>query len=134
MSDDDSPKPLPVRETPEPARGKPTPVRELSGEPPPAAQEIEQPEASFEVDGDTWTARVLGRSGGTAGTAPPLLLLGFWKGEADGDPSREALVVGSTLAALGPAALEEALETATAPPDRDRKKPFFEEAGQARRR
>lgn len=134
MGDDDHHKPVPAREAAGRARAKPTPVRDLTGEPPAASPEADVPEVTLEVDGDTWTVRVLGRSGGAAGTRPPLLLLGFWSGGGEGDPSLEALVVGTSLASLSGAALKRALSGAEAPRDPGRKKPFFEGAGQARRR
>jgi hypothetical protein len=87
-----------------------------------------------EVDGTTWTVRVLGRSGGASGTSPPLLLLGFWDGAADGIHRREAMTVGRALSGLSPDALREALAEAGPPRDPDRKPPFFPDAGQSRRR
>jgi len=134
MSDAEHSKPVPARAAAEPPRGKPTPVRELSGDAAPQVPEADVPEASIEVEGATWAIRVLGRSGGAAGTAPPLLLLGFWDGEGDGEPVREALVVGTALSDLSTAALHEAFEEAREPRDRDRRTPFFAEAGQSRRR
>ncbi|MGD2044983.1 MAG: hypothetical protein PVJ80_06080 [Gemmatimonadota bacterium] len=134
MSDDDSRKPVPVREAAESLRGKPTPVRELAGDPASQIPDADVAEASIEVEGEPWTVRVTGRSGGAAGTAPPLLLLGFWQGEPEGDPSREVLVVGRSLPAISPVALREAFQRATEPPDRDRRKPFFSEASRSRRR
>lgn len=133
MSDADHHKPVPAREAAESARSKPTPVRELGVEPP-SLPEADVPETSLDAEDGSWVVRVLGRSGGTAGTAAPLLLLGFWPEGEEGRHTREALVVGASLASLSPASLRLALSRAEEPRDPDRSRPFFEEAGRARRR
>jgi hypothetical protein len=92
------------------------------------------PEACIEVAGRRWTVRVLGRSGRTSTGAAPLLLLGFWDGQDEDAEPLEALVVARTLEGLSEEELESALLTASKPPDPDRKRPFFPDAGQIRRR
>lgn len=135
MSDRRRSKPIPARPPAGAGAKKPTPAREMGGEPPPAAPEADVAEVSLEVsDETTWTVRVLGRSGRSSATSPPLLLLGFWEGDAEGDPGLESLVVGTALGELSHDALHHALESAGEPRDPDRKRPFFEGAGQARRR
>lgn len=134
MSERSRRKPIPARPPAEPGETKPTPARELSGRSAPSAPEADVAEVSLEVDDETWTVRVLGRSARASGATPPLLLLGFWEGDAEGGHARERLVVGRALTDLSPAALREALSTAGGPRDPDRKKPFFEGAGQARQR
>lgn len=133
MSERSRRKPIPARPAAEPREVKPTPARELGGQAAPAP-EADLAEVSLEVDDETWTVRVLGRSGRASGESPPLLLLGFWEGPAEGGPMRERLVVGRALSDLSREALLEALSTAGEPRDPDRKKPFFEGAGQARKR
>jgi len=128
----------PHQNKPVPARGehlKPTPVREMNGVTAAVRTESDVPEAHLRVGDALWTVRVLGRSARASGSAPPLLLLGFWEegGAADG-PSLEAMVVGRALEALSPDALEEALSAASVPRDPDRTVPFFPDAGQVRRR
>lgn len=132
MSDPDHPKPTPVR--PPKTRGKPTPVRELNGDPSPPPAEIDVAEVGLDVDDRSWTVRVLGRSGGGSGSTPPLLLLGFWT-VGDGErPSREALVVGRSLTNLAQETLRTALSGASEPRDPERKPPFFAGTAQNRRR
>ena len=73
------------------------------------------------VEGERWTVKVVGRSGGRPDPATPLLLLGFWKaGEDGGRRRREALVVGRALADLSPAALRNAVLESTPPPEPER--------------
>lgn len=115
------------------ARAKPTPVRALNGDPPPAP-EADLAEAALEVGGEQWTVQVLGRAGGVSGVAPPLLLLGFWSGRAAGEPELERLVSGASLASLSAEELETALAGAKRPPDPDRKTTFFAESSHPRRR
>ena len=82
-----------------------------------------------------WTVRVQGRSGRASGASAPLLLLGFWKDvEAGGEPLLEALVAGRTLEGQSIEALEAALAIAQEPADPARKTPFFQGAGQVRRK
>lgn len=93
-------------------------------------------QAVFEVEGKSWTVRVLGRAGRASGAAAPLLLLGFWEeGAADhGAPSREALVAGRGLEDLTSGGLEEALVAARPPRDPDKAPGFFQESAQGVRR
>ena len=79
-------------------------------------------------DGATWTARVVGRSGGRG--AAPLLLIGFWRDEdaADGPHRREALLVGEELGRLSASVLTEALAGSA-----DRAPPTESRAGPSRR-
>lgn len=131
MTDSHQSKPLPAR----PGASKPTPARELNGETRVPPTEADVSEVHIEVGGTSWAVRVLGRSGSASGASPPLLLLGFWDdGDASGAPSLEAMVVGRTLETLSVEALEEALSVAAKPPDPARKKAFFSDAGQSRRR
>jgi hypothetical protein len=145
-----NPKPRPARppeaEAPPPG-AKPTPVRGLGGaelrqttpsgpsaDAGPGGLEADVSEVAFESDGATWRVQVLGRSGRAEGRSPPLLLLGFWGGaDDDGPPVREATVVARALSELTLWRLEAALEEASSPPQSDRRKPFFEGAGQGRR-
>lgn len=131
MTDTRDHKPSPAR----PESGKPTPVRELKGEPPAVQAESDIAEAHVDVEGTRWTVRVLGRSGRASGSSAHLLLLGFWEGEDVGDePSLEAMVAARALQALSAEALEAALAGAAKPSDADRRRGFFQDAGQARRR
>ena len=104
-------------------QAKPTPVRALgkAGASAPAV-EPDLTEAVIEVEGRSWTVRVLGRSGrGGIGGAPPLLLVGFWEqGSVDSGHAREALVVGRTLAELSASRLEGAFARAAPPRARAR--------------
>ncbi len=109
-------------------RTKPTPVRDLAAsEAPPSPAEPDVEEAEVTVEDVDWLVRVIGRSGGARASAPPLLLLGFWRASrAEGEREREALVVGRALAELTPAALRGAFRDSTAPrqlPDEDRDGP-----------
>jgi hypothetical protein len=150
MREPESPKPRPARppDVEPPAAGvKPTPVRELAGadarEPAPRGPSADEgrptsepdvAEVELEAEGGVWQVTVLGRSGGSQGRAPPLLLLGFRRAEGGaGDAAREATVVAHALSDLTPARLEAALGEALPPPATDRKKPFFEGASQGRR-
>ncbi|MDH3423487.1 MAG: hypothetical protein OEN00_10885 [Gemmatimonadota bacterium] len=131
MPDSHHPKPHPAR----PQGGKPTPARALSGEPPVPSAESDVAEALVEVDGVPWTVRVQGRSGRASPTSAPLLLLGFWRdAETGGEPLLEAMVAGRTLGGQSPEVLEAALAIAKKPKDPARNRPFFQNAGQARRR
>ena len=98
---------------------KPTPVREMPAveAPPPSPAEPDLEEAEVSIDDDSWVVKVLGRSGGKRASATPLLLLGFWPEEAEGEHRLEALVVGRTLAELTPAALRGAHREAQPPPE-----------------
>lgn len=80
----------------------PTPARALAKTTSPdASLEPDATEASVEVENETWTVRVLGRSGGSRDGATPLLLLGFWApGSEDTDHGREVLTVGRRLGEL----------------------------------
>lgn len=101
--------------------------------PEPPAPDVE--EAHVEVDGRTWTVRVLGRSGRVSRGEAPLLLLGFWDDEpGEAPPPLEVTVVGRTLGALTPACLGDALAKASPPPSPGRRKPFFETTHQGKRR
>ncbi len=81
------------RELRRPTGSKPRPARDLAvteevvrAPEPSAPPAPDAEEARLEVDGQTWTVRVLGRSGrGSRGEAP-LLLLGFWEGDPDDAP------------------------------------------------
>lgn len=150
MREPQNPKPRPARpaEGEGPSAGaKPTPVRELAGaelrqtspsgpsaDVGPGGVEADVSEVAFESEGATWRVRVLGRSGRAEGRSPPLLLLGFWGGaNDDGPPVREATVVARALSELTLWRLEAALAEASPPPQPDRRKLFFEGAGQGRR-
>lgn len=131
MPDSDSPKLRPAR----PPGGKLTPARALSGEPEAPSVEADVAQVQVEVDGVKWTVRVRGRSGRASRPSAPLMLLGFWKeAETGGEPMLEAMVAGRTLEGQSPDALQAALAIATKPRDPARKSPFFQDAGQARRR
>jgi hypothetical protein len=135
MTDPNSHKPPPAR----PGAGKPIPVRELTGErtaeSPAQPAESDIADAQVDVEGTRWTVRVLGRSGRASGATAHLLLLGFWEGDAVGDePSLEAMVAGRTLQGVSTEALEAALSGARKPGASDRKRGFFQDASQARRR
>lgn len=99
-------------------RAKPTPVRDMAAvdaPPPPVEPDVE--EARVVVNDDEWTVRVVGRAGGSAPSATPLLLLGFWPvGGAEEGRTREALVVGRSLAQMTPAALVTAFEASSPAP------------------
>lgn len=84
-------------------------------QPTPVEPEVE--EATFDYDGSEWVARVVGRAGGPAPAAAPLLLLGFWEAEhPGGERLREALTVGRSLADLSVSRLRESLGRAHEPP------------------
>jgi hypothetical protein len=92
---------------------------------PPPRVEPDTDEVSFEVEGRGWVVRVLGRAGGSARGATPLLLLGFWEaGSSDGDPARETLTVGTTLSELSVSGLEQAFS---------KSRPHFPEKGRTGR-
>jgi len=117
------------------ANGKPMPARAINGASttPEVAAQVE--EACIEIDGQSWTVRVLGRSGRASGASVPLVLLGFWEeGAADEGPSLEAMVVARSLDELAPQELASALAQASKPRDPTRPRPFFPEAGQSRGR
>ena len=134
MSQFDSRGPKKGRPVPPPARAKPTPARDVNGGASPRAPQAEANQVELEVDGESWTVRVLGRSGRASRMSPSLLLLGFWRDLSEGDPPLEALVSGTTLASLSPVQLEAALSAAERPADVARRKAFFAEASQPRRR
>jgi hypothetical protein len=125
------PSELPPARPPSP---KPTSVRDLPGATPSVAPDLGQ--AVLEVEGTSWTVRVLGRVGRASGGSATLLLLGFWEGDAAGrqTPSREALVVGRALEDLPSGALEESLATAQPPRDPEKAPGFFQESAQGGRR
>ena len=149
MRDKRNAKPPPARLNAKQASGtavKPTPARDLvagearelavAGPPAGRASPTTEPdvgEVALEADGALWTVRVLGRAGGSDTRSPPLLLLGFWAGGREAESHREATVVARTLAELTPSRLEDALARSSAPPLQERRKPFFEGAGQGRR-
>lgn len=130
MSEHDHAKPRPVR----PPGAKPTPVRESRGESAAKVPSEDVEHLRLDAQEESWTVRVLGRSGRAARSSPALLLLGFWKGDGEGDPVLEALAPGETLSDLSPEALRTALAAASEPRDPERRKPFFEDASQTRRR
>ena len=134
MTPSDSNEPKEARPAPLPARAKPTPVRVLNGESPVRPPPADVAQVAFDLDGVPWTARVLGRSGRSSGISPPLLLLGFSEGEGGGGPTLEALVSGTSLGSLSVGQLEAALSGAVSPPDPERRKAFFAQAAQSRRR
>jgi hypothetical protein len=80
----------------------------------PTTPDLEQ--AEVEVDGHSWSVRVLGRAAGAGVARVPMLLLGFWSDTDRGpEAERECLVVGQTLDALSEADLERAF-TQSRPP------------------
>jgi len=81
--------------------------------------------------GRVWWARVVGRSG-RARVGTPLLLLGF-RAHDEAAPTLEALVAGRSLEGVPVEALESALARAVPPVPAGRRRPFFEDAGDARR-
>lgn len=92
-------------------------------------------ESHVEEEGVVWRVRVLGRSGRASGRSPPMLLLGFWNDERLERPPRlEATVVGRRLADLSSESLAVALSQASPAPDPARRKSFFEEANQVKRK
>jgi hypothetical protein len=118
-----------------PPTPKPASVRDLTAEAPPQQSPPAVQEAEVTVDGETWTVRVLGRSGRASGASPPLLLLGFWgMGDSEDSPTREVLVVGESLDDLTIEGLEVALSRAEKPRSPDRKVGFFQDVAQGRRR
>ena len=148
MRDAPHTKPLPARPPEGAARAgftKPTPARELGGTDgrdatasetaprPSTGAEPDIDETGVELDGATWTVRVLGRSGRAGDRSPPLLLLGFWPERGAGEHTREATIVARTLAELSPTRLQEALARSIPPPQSERRKPFFDAASQGRR-
>jgi hypothetical protein len=95
--------------------------------------ETQAEEATFAVGDESWTARTLGRSGG--GEAPQLLLVGFWREEAqEGDHMREALVVARSLSELSSDALSTALARSREPPAPPGAPPTREDRRRGRRR
>jgi hypothetical protein len=96
------------------AEFKPTPVRVMAAAESDSVQtDRVVEEASFELEGAFWSVRVLGRAGGGSASTAPLLLLGFWPGpEVQGDPVREHMVVGRSLDAMSQADLREAFSRA----------------------
>lgn len=128
----------PSRERRRRSGSKPRPARELSSAEETAQVPVAEPdveEAHLDVDGRTWTVRVVGRSGRAAHGEAPLLLLGFWDGEPSEDPPQlEFTVVGRTLDGVGAGRLRDSLAKASPPPSHDRKTPFFESTHQGKRR
>ncbi|MEJ2204634.1 MAG: hypothetical protein P8170_11025 [Gemmatimonadota bacterium] len=118
--------------------GRPTPVRvsletKASGPTPSVEPDLEL--ARFEVDGQSWVARVLGR--GRVGQAPAVatvLLLGFNEGEDPAPPSRESLVAARALSALTPLELEDCLRESSPLRDPSDRKELFPETSSKRRR
>lgn len=110
----------------DPSEFKPKPARVMAAteaEAPPSAIAVEM--ITLESGGSSWSVRILGRSGGRGASVVPLLLLGFWEGlEPKGDPRREKIVVGRSLAAMSEGDLRDALAGARPwrPPDRARKR------------
>ena len=70
-------------------------------------------EVRIEAGGRPWIVTVLGRSGGTASGATPLLLLGFTPADTAARVSLEALVVGRTLEGVSKSALIKAHASAS---------------------
>jgi len=71
-------------------------------------------EARVEFEGQAWRVTLLGRAGGAAAGAAPLLLLGFGPAESsEGSPTHEALIVGRTLSAVSESSLKQALASAS---------------------
>ena len=116
----------------------PTPVRAMAQG---AAAEVPTaPEESvFEIDGQSWTARVLGRAGGAGPSRVSMLLLGFWSNRAEEEasagpePDLEALVYGEALEALSPSDLERAFGAGRPPKPRDEAARATEARGRGRR-
>lgn len=130
-TDDDPPSPSGKPAPREGARGrserrKPTPVRAMaSAEAPPSPTEPDVAQVDLAIDEVDWVVRVIGRSGGTATSATPLLLLGFWRAEGaegakgvEGEHEMEVFVVGRALSDLSRATLEAALGKAEKPGER----------------
>ena len=130
MSDQHPSKPTPAR----PGGSKPIPARGLEDDGPSAVVESDVSDVYVEVAGQRWTVRVLGRSGRTSVGAAPLLLIGFWNAQDEDAEPLEALVAARALEGLSEEQLESALLTASKPPDPARKRSFFPDAGQIRRR
>lgn len=136
-------RPIPVRksvgETPHPAGGRPTPPvpgesRRSGRRPTPVRQALpdrqeavpelpEAPPVRIERGDEVWHARVIGRTvtGAPRDPGAPLLLVAFSPGEADADPTREAIVVGGELEAFSELRLLELLDASR--PYRGRKEP-----------
>lgn len=124
---------------PSPARpSKPTPVRALEDTPRPRGEEPGPPpeRATFESEGRSWVAEVVGQAGGPGpGDGPGLLLLRLEPEEpGDGPGPREAWLVGKRLSELTESHLERAL--ARSEPWREGREPapFFTEEGGRRGR
>lgn len=114
------------------ARGqRPTPARTLVRDEAEPTLQPDAAEACVEMGDETWTVRVLGRSGGSKDGATPLLLVGFWASDSkDGPHDREALVVGRTLAELNSFDLEASFARSD-PVRNDRTKAgFFQDAAE----
>ena len=95
-------------------RTRPTPARLSLDRRVPDAADASEPEVverTCALDGEQWTARIVGRAGGARGSGPlPLLQIEF-SGEG-ADPLRLAVVVGTSLAAVSEDELVHALDSA----------------------
>ncbi|HIF22663.1 MAG TPA: hypothetical protein EYQ27_12355 [Gemmatimonadetes bacterium] len=117
-----------------PPAGKPTPVRNLGSTGDSTQVQPDTDIVAIEVEGVSWTVRVQGRSGGSSPAKAPLLLLGFWKSApSDAPPDREALIVGSSLAALNPDELVEVHAQSAGLAERSSRPGFFAEISGRRR-
>lgn len=117
--------------------GRPTPVRELleGSAPGPGGAATDAESTTFEVEGQAWVARVLGRGRvGPTPAAAPLLLLGFHEEGGPEEPVREALLTARDLASLTPSQLGEAFRSGAAPPDPSARRELFPESSSKRRR
>lgn len=127
----------PPSEAPRPARPRsarptrPTPVRAGLDDGDPSTVDVRVEERPVPVDGASWTAVLMGR--GATGSAPTLLV-GFRP--PDGDAvTREAYVVGESLARVGEAALRDAWTRSRPPvPEDVRRRSLFPDSGGERRR
>jgi hypothetical protein len=71
-------------------------------------------EVRLNVEGEDWTVTLLGRAGGAAAGAAPLLLVGFGPSGASGaPPTHEALIVGRTLSGVPESSLRRAFASAS---------------------
>jgi hypothetical protein len=97
---------------------KPTPVRAMTGsEPGRSVAEPDPEEVRFQLDGEEWRARVLGRSGAGRRGATPLLLVGFSRADGGADETDgEVYIVGRSLADTTIETLERALREVRMPP------------------
>lgn len=124
------------------APAKPIPARALGTTlDAPGMVEPDLLEGRILVDGVAWSARVIGRSGGSGPGATPLLLLGFWNEARRADcaedaegPLRESLVVARALSELSEADLEAAFSTSAPPRPFEGPKSVFAGTEDKRRR